>query len=93
MTLVIEVVVEGSVHRREFLQRAHPPEPVHRALASVERRVGVVCLIVDPTAVAIVAIGIADHFHRRSVRAQSVGDDCTRAAYRFMSDFNKRKAR
>ena len=70
---MIEVVMNGLVHRGEFLQRTHSPEPVHRAFASPRRLVQILRPIVDPTAVAFLACSIADHLHGRATRRYDRG--------------------
>jgi len=38
MAILVEVVVEGCVHRAELLQGLHLPKPQHGALSSSDRQ-------------------------------------------------------
>src|SRR5680860_1810314 len=72
VAVVVEVVVDRCVHGGEFLQGPYGPEPLHRSFSSSERLVGIFCAIVEPPTTLLIG-GIADYFHRRSVRAKPVG--------------------
>ena len=72
MTVEIEVIVDRGVNGGEFLQGLDISEARHRALSSSERLVGIFCAIDEPPT-ALLIDGIADYFHRRSVRPKPVG--------------------
>jgi hypothetical protein len=61
------------------LQRLRASEPLHGVLWSSKRLMRILRAIVEPTT-NLVAVGIADLFHRRGIRAKAVGDDRPRSA-------------
>src|SRR5208337_4775369 len=79
MALLIEMVVDLGVNRTEFLQRLHVSKALHGALSSSKRLMRILRAIVDP-ATDLLAIGVADLFHRRGIGAKSVSDDLLRSA-------------
>jgi len=56
----------------ELLESFHVPERRHRSFSSSEWLVGILSPIVEPPT-ALLIDGIADDFHRRSVRPKPVG--------------------
>src|SRR5208337_4081318 len=74
MALLIEMVVDLGVNRTEFLQRLHASKALHGALSSSKRLMRILRSIVEATT-DLLAIGVADLFHRLRIRAKSVGDD------------------
>src|SRR5271166_562470 len=79
MALLIEKVADLGVNRTEFLLRLHASKALHGALSSSKRLMRILRAIVE-SATDFLAIGIADLFHRRRIRAKSVGDDLPRSA-------------
>ena len=75
MAVEIEVVMERSVGRSEFLQVRHSPEPRHRPLSSPERQVAVLGAVVE-MATDLLAVDIPDLFHSRAIGPEPVCDDC-----------------
>jgi hypothetical protein len=63
ITLVVEVVMKGSVRGGEFLQHAYQREPMHRAPTTPEWLRRIFSPIVVPVAIALLVIGIADPLH------------------------------
>ena len=57
------------------LKASHPPEPKHRALASSQRQVGVLCAIVRPAA-SLLASGSTYRLGCCAVGPQLVGHEC-----------------
>ncbi|MDB5439627.1 MAG: Subtilase family protein [Caulobacteraceae bacterium] len=74
VALLIEVVADSAVDGGEFLERLHPPKPLHGPLSSSEGLVGILSPVVDPAA-DLLTIDIADLIHRRAIGAEAVGDD------------------
>ena len=84
MTFLIEMVVNLSMNRAEFLERPGASEPLHGSLSSSKRLMRVFRPIVEATT-NLVAIGIADLLHCRGIGAKPVGDDAPRLAI-FLHD-------
>src|SRR5271165_3752745 len=61
-----------------------PSKPLHGPFSSSKRLMRILGAIVEPTT-DLLAIGVADLFHRRGIRAKPVGDDAQRAAI-FLHD-------
>src|SRR5271165_5318829 len=59
--------------------RLHASKPLHGPFSSSKRPMRILRAIVEPTT-DLVAVGIADLFHRRGIRAKAVGDDLPRSA-------------
>src|SRR5208337_703620 len=79
MALLIEMVVDLGVNRAELLQRLRTSKPLHRPFSSSKRLMRILRAIVEATT-DLLAIGVADLFHRRRIRAKTVGDDLLRSA-------------
>src|SRR5271165_6219339 len=84
MALLIEMVVDLSMNWAEFLQRLHASKPLHGPFPSSKRLMRILRAIVEPTT-DLLPVGIADLFHRRGIRAKTVGDDAPRSAI-FLHD-------
>ena len=79
MVFLIEMVVDLSMNGAEFLQRLRASKPLHGPFSSSKRLMRILRAIVEPTT-DLVAVGVADLFHRRGIRAKAVGDDVPRSA-------------
>ena len=66
------------------MQRLHASKPLHGPFSSSKRLMRILGAIVKPTT-GLPAIGVADLFHRRGIRAKPVGDDAQRSAI-FLHD-------
>jgi hypothetical protein len=66
VAVMIEMVMNGSVDRSEFLQRLNVPEFRHRPFPSPERLVGIFRPIVVPSTTVLFG-RITDHIQRRPV--------------------------
>src|SRR5689334_21449523 len=78
MTLEVEGVVTGGMHRDKELGRSRRFEPLHFALASAKRLVGDLGSVVLESPLFMVGAQ-ADFLERGSVRAQLVGCDLGRS--------------
>src|SRR5271155_1504988 len=78
MPLLIEMIVHLGVNRTEFLQRLQTSKQLHRPLSPSKRLMRILRSIVEPTT-DLLAIGVADLFHRSGISAQPVGDDRPRS--------------
>ncbi len=76
---LIEMVVNGGMNGDEFLQRSHPSETKHRALAPSKWLMIVFGAIVRPAA-GFLALSVANFLHRRTEGSQLVGHQYMRAA-------------
>ena len=75
----IEMVIERSVGRDEFLQVRHSPEPGHRSLSSPERQVAILRPIIK-MATDLLAVDISNVFHRGAIRPEPIRHDGSRCA-------------
>jgi hypothetical protein len=66
MALLIEMVVDLSMNRAEFLQRLRASKPLHSALSSSKRLMRVLRPVIE-AATDLVAVGIAYLFRCRAI--------------------------
>ena len=83
--------MKRSMDRGEFLQRFHPPKSLHRPLSSSERKMGILGLVIEPSAY-LAAIQIAEFAHRCRVVFQPVGHNGFDPTVRFSAFFRKHEA-
>jgi len=74
--------MDGGMNRCEFLQTSHPPEALHRPLASSKRQVRVFSPVVEPTP-GFLPDGIADNLHRGTVGAEFISHNDLRLSVAF----------
>jgi hypothetical protein len=82
-SVLIEVVVNGSVDSNEFLQGLHAPEADHCPLSSSEWLMRILGPIVEPEA-SFLFVGAANDLHSRTVGSQFVGHEDLRLQCRFI---------
>jgi len=81
-SVLIEMVVNGSVDSNEFLQGSHAPEANHCTFSSSEWLIRILGLIVTPAA-RFLPIRVANNFYCNAVRSQFVGHQAMRVAMPF----------
>jgi isopentenyl diphosphate isomerase/L-lactate dehydrogenase-like FMN-dependent dehydrogenase len=70
------------------VERLGASEPLHRSLSSSKRLMRILRPIVEPTTY-LIAIGLADLFHRRGMRAKSVGDNLSGGSFSISRYFTE----
>ena len=84
MTFLVEMIVDLSINRAEFLKRLRASEPLHGSLSSSKRLMRVFRPIVEATT-NLVAFDVANLAHRGGIGGKPVGDDAPRPAI-FLHD-------
>ena len=88
-SVLIEMVMNGSVDSDEFLQGSHAPEADHCPFSSSRWLMCILGPIVEPAA-SFLFVSAADDLHRRTVRSQLVDHEDLRFAmpfHRFSKEF------
>ncbi len=91
-SFLVEVVVDGGMDGCEFLQTSHPPETLHRAFASSERKVRVLDAVVEPPA-RLLFFGSTKLSESGPTRCEAIRDDVFRFTvplHQFLEEFQCR---
>ena len=92
LAFLIEVIVDRTMHGREFLDCLHPPKSLHGALSSPERLAGVFGSVVE-SSTHLLTIGVADLLQGGAVGSEAVRHHSLRptvALHRLLDEGKRR---